>query len=470
MYLQQSGLFSAVVTAFLVDAYKGLQNRPEEKGLEILMRISQQLGSIAIMGGSLNSTAPPFSAFDPFESSRSTLCLTSLWTLCLISSLAAASLSLFIKQWLDEFMTYTNWAPREQIVLRIYREAGMVRWYVFRYPAIIRLLLQVALVLFLVGLWISVLALNPIVGWITSGCLIGWLACLFVMLFAPIFSPQCPYKTPILNDLLASMRGVFIAMIGWCGKLLSSMGQTNLGRRFKRVADRLHSFEEKGVCLDDRNNVAALLCIPSLIPGSYRPGMEIFNVFKQHSYVDVLSALQEVQRQPQNFFVSPHAARSLQHGMRQFMIQVITRHLRPHILSSSMDVTVFRNIYDNLCSTIPLVYDPTCIGTQNTILPESLVRALADTMWIGTTQAGLSVLIMYSVGLRIIQDHPDRWKKIINGRTSAVLTNDTPSGKCLITVRSHRMLNESDRFSVSQPDDKGNSDNSVCFLAGFLSW
>ena len=118
----KAGLFSAVLTAFLVGSYQGLQQQPGDITNQILVHISHQLSNT----GSLNSTLPPF-IIPSFTPSHSSIRVNTLWTLSLITSLFTASLGIFMKQWPHQFVAQNSIDPMERVKIRIFRFEGVKR-------------------------------------------------------------------------------------------------------------------------------------------------------------------------------------------------------------------------------------------------------------------------------------------------------------------------------------------------------
>ncbi|EIN09755.1 hypothetical protein PUNSTDRAFT_36794, partial [Punctularia strigosozonata HHB-11173 SS5] len=95
-----AGLFSAVLTAFLVEVYTQLQPDNTQLSVQLLSNISLQLQQI-----SLNQAAP--APVDPlnmsFQADSHVVAINTLWFLSLILALASALLGIFVKQWLREY-------------------------------------------------------------------------------------------------------------------------------------------------------------------------------------------------------------------------------------------------------------------------------------------------------------------------------------------------------------------------------
>jgi hypothetical protein len=189
-YTRQAGLFSAVLTTFIIATLDSLQQDYSQVTANALYQISQQLRDPTV--GSLPTQIPDF------QPESSDVRVNILWLVSLVASLLAALLSILVKQWLGEYMTWTSMVPgKNTVALRQYRAQGWDRWGVRRYREVIPVLLQLALVLFLCGLVDLLWNLQPtvaIVITVVAGITVGiWL---FVTLM-PIMVAQCPYRSPL---------------------------------------------------------------------------------------------------------------------------------------------------------------------------------------------------------------------------------------------------------------------------------
>ncbi|KAF5327871.1 hypothetical protein D9619_004599 [Psilocybe cf. subviscida] len=144
-----AGLFSAVITAFIVESYQKLQPDPNDQIIMLLSRISDQLTT------SPNATIAPLipSASPPFTPSRSDVRINIFWFISLVLSLTVALIGIVTLQWLREHQRYdSDMEPSIKFATFNARSEGLQRWYVPRIFAGLPLLLQCALVLFFVGL------------------------------------------------------------------------------------------------------------------------------------------------------------------------------------------------------------------------------------------------------------------------------------------------------------------------------
>lgn len=141
----QAGLFSAVLTAFLVVSYLLLQPDNTQRSADTLSYMSAQIA---------NTSLPPIAPAQPFQPPTFAVWVNSLWFVSLELSLGSALFGMIAKQWLREYMTWTTMSAsvKEILSLRQYRYQAFLDW---RVPGIIEAipaLLEVALVLFFSGL------------------------------------------------------------------------------------------------------------------------------------------------------------------------------------------------------------------------------------------------------------------------------------------------------------------------------
>ena len=183
------------------------------------MQISAQLASLSITSSLINSTAPSFS-LAPFSAPRPFVRINTLWSCSLTISLITASIGILVKQWFHEFMAQDTQNPQHRIRIRFFRSEGLDRWQVFQIAAALPLLLQVALLLFFIGLSEYLRELNPIVGWATTGTILAWLTIFVFTTLAPVLSSQCPYRTPILKQPLQYMRSMTQYVYGFVKQYL----------------------------------------------------------------------------------------------------------------------------------------------------------------------------------------------------------------------------------------------------------
>ncbi|EIN03746.1 hypothetical protein PUNSTDRAFT_139272 [Punctularia strigosozonata HHB-11173 SS5] len=157
-----AGLFSAVLTAFLVEVYTQLQPDDTQLSIQLLYNISLQLQHISMNQAAPVSSNGPLTM--PFYPGPRVVAINALWFLSLVLALASALLGIFVKQWLREYISWTSVSPiQHAIQLRKFRFDAFQRWKV---PGIVTLvpgLLQLAVVLFFGGLVTLLWPINTVV-------------------------------------------------------------------------------------------------------------------------------------------------------------------------------------------------------------------------------------------------------------------------------------------------------------------
>ncbi|RDX45949.1 hypothetical protein OH76DRAFT_917327 [Lentinus brumalis] len=196
--LTYAGLFSAVLTAFNVESYQLLKPDSTDETTAILLQISAQLGSLSVASPFINSTLPSYerAAISSPGTPRYAVWLNALWFSSLICSLASASVGIMVKQWISEYSSGLSGNSPEIARLRQYRFNSLRKWHVPIIVAMLPLLLQTALFLFLVGVVLLLWSLNTSVAAVAL-ILVGTLL-VFTLLtvILPSVRDDCCYLSP----------------------------------------------------------------------------------------------------------------------------------------------------------------------------------------------------------------------------------------------------------------------------------
>jgi len=104
-----AGLFSAALTAFIIDSKQALKPTSSDKmayylqqNVEILSRISQQISTIAPQVTIPSTPPPPFPT--TFSPSASDVRLSAFWFMSIVFSLSAALVAILVQQWVRDYM------------------------------------------------------------------------------------------------------------------------------------------------------------------------------------------------------------------------------------------------------------------------------------------------------------------------------------------------------------------------------
>jgi hypothetical protein len=225
--ITQAGLFSAVMTAFLVESYKNLQQDPSAVVIALMQRMVRQTHSYTINAGFLNSTTSLVIEAPPFEPTLNAVRVNALWFTSLIVSLISASFGILVKQWLREYLAGEYTSPQARLRVRHFRNPGLLDWKVFEIASILPLMLQFALALFFIGLCLFTADVHSTVGHITLPLVLGWAFLFIVASIAPAISPRCPYKTTLLKSVMKDFRTALYHSILHLRHLLNVPSKSN---------------------------------------------------------------------------------------------------------------------------------------------------------------------------------------------------------------------------------------------------
>lgn len=197
-----AALFSAVLTAFLVESSKSLEQDYTKYTAVILYTVlSHQNASTGTF------VLPPASALQPpsaYASPTVNRWVNGLWYASLSLSLGACVMCLWAKQWLENYDARVNagsdslrqWARRRALYFR-----GEKRWDLAGVIMALPLLMHVAVCLFFAGLALSLVPEDVGVGVVVivlSGIL---LFLYFLTIVLAVSKLESPYSTPLLRRL-----------------------------------------------------------------------------------------------------------------------------------------------------------------------------------------------------------------------------------------------------------------------------
>jgi hypothetical protein len=188
-------LFSAVVTAFVIESSQSLQ--PDYNQATALL--TAQVLKALTNAGNLSYLASMPSAEQILSLTKSNLStsVNILWFSALGFSLSAVLVAMLAKQWLAVYDSQSQDELLKASCERQRKFDGLHKWSLPYILAVLPALLHVSLFLFLAGLIIYLWNLDPTVS--QTNCVI--LGLLFMFYFASgmlaVFNLNCPYQTPL---------------------------------------------------------------------------------------------------------------------------------------------------------------------------------------------------------------------------------------------------------------------------------
>ncbi|SJL16693.1 uncharacterized protein ARMOST_20222 [Armillaria ostoyae] len=199
-----AGLFSAVVTTFVVQTSQNLQVDYSQVTATLLFELIDVQRAAA--NGTLVNNVPrsdltPFSDFHPTISDS---LINGLWFTSLSFSLATALFAVLTKQWIHQYIAVPSGTPRDRCRVRQFRHMGLEQWGVGFIIGLLPVLLSVSLGVFLVGLVLFLAPLQVTIATVVGTITFISFAAYIISNVLPIVYPSCPYKTPLSQYIFLS--------------------------------------------------------------------------------------------------------------------------------------------------------------------------------------------------------------------------------------------------------------------------
>ncbi|KZT59313.1 hypothetical protein CALCODRAFT_450405, partial [Calocera cornea HHB12733] len=207
VFLLFTGLFSAILSAFLVVAWTALQPDSSEGEFEALVSISQQLVLLS-SGTPMDASV----AYQPrtFNAPWWAVAVNCLWFTSLFVSLSTAVLAMLIKEWLTAYNEGITMIPLERVQQRQMRYDGMKRWSLPAIVGFLPLAIHVAVFLFLLGLVLFAWPVSLLLCILMSVLLAVGLGLYTSSALLSIVYPDCPYKSPLGSVLDTAARRISV--------------------------------------------------------------------------------------------------------------------------------------------------------------------------------------------------------------------------------------------------------------------
>ncbi|KZV86306.1 hypothetical protein EXIGLDRAFT_774773 [Exidia glandulosa HHB12029] len=195
-----AGLFSAVATAFIVEAYKALL--PDYEAY-----VANALWALAASGNGSASLDTVTVLGDPssFVVSRLSRWVNGLWFVSVTLALAVALLCILVKQWLQHYIsrvTAPSPSPRDWARRRSFYYEGLLRWHLPGLISTLPLLLHLSLFVFLTGLVLFVWNIDHILGMGLLGLTLALFGFYVFSFVVPALRLDCPSMTPLMEQLM----------------------------------------------------------------------------------------------------------------------------------------------------------------------------------------------------------------------------------------------------------------------------
>ncbi|KAF8915696.1 hypothetical protein CPB85DRAFT_398091 [Mucidula mucida] len=194
-----AGLFSAVVTSFLVQVCQKLEADFSQMSAILMHDLVLVQLSMAAGSSGPNLTAPSVDPTMVYSPDTVTVWVNGLWAVSLAASLIVAFAAVLVKPWLRHYASLPSGTPGARSHIRHYRFMGLEKWRVSVIIGLLPIIMNISLTLFFVGLILFFVPLQTSLASVISAITLTVTVLYFVSNAMPIFYPQCPYQTPLTD-------------------------------------------------------------------------------------------------------------------------------------------------------------------------------------------------------------------------------------------------------------------------------
>ncbi|KAF8145317.1 hypothetical protein K438DRAFT_1690496, partial [Mycena galopus ATCC 62051] len=256
-----SGLFSASLTAFLIESYGVLQLDSGDLTVAALTQISQQLAAIA-SGQPVVLQSPP-----TFKPTTASLWCNALWFISLSLSLTCALLATLVEQWAREFLHKTEMRPSPIRRARIFSFLyfGLKGFRMHTIVDVIPFLLHASLLLFFAGLVAFLVPVNPIMMYLMCIVLFAFTLLYIVLTILPVVYLHCPYRTPLSVPLWSLLQSPLSFFRRWSPGTTMTEAVVNSALHDTQIRDRRALQWTLDSLTDDAELLPFVEAIPDMI-------------------------------------------------------------------------------------------------------------------------------------------------------------------------------------------------------------
>ncbi|KAI8972803.1 hypothetical protein BD414DRAFT_210689 [Trametes punicea] len=222
-------IFSGVLTGFNIESYQLLQPEATESTVSVIRELMDQLHVYALDNRTVIAARNPRSfredTASAFKPPSFVVWVNCLWFASLIISLTAASVALLVKQWIYESNVGISGQSRASTQLLQYRMDLLERWKVRKITMLVPVLLQLALIIFLVGLIILLWNLHTVVAAVCSAFVGVLFFSLATVTLLPAYRWDCCYKSPqtlLVYTVIRAVRNCVTDNLRRCVKICSA--------------------------------------------------------------------------------------------------------------------------------------------------------------------------------------------------------------------------------------------------------
>ncbi|KAK0200825.1 hypothetical protein DFS33DRAFT_1265535, partial [Desarmillaria ectypa] len=192
-----AGLFSAVVSTFVVQTSQNLQIDYGEVSASLLFELVSVQRAMAD-GASVDLVPRSgLTPYTPFHPKTLDLWVNGLWFASLSLSLSTALVAALAKQWIHQYVSVPSGTPHDRVRVRHVRYMSLQDWHIPTIVGMLPVLMHAALGLFLLGLVVFLIPQSTEIGGAMAAIvLVGFFAYISTNLL-PLIYPHCPFRTPL---------------------------------------------------------------------------------------------------------------------------------------------------------------------------------------------------------------------------------------------------------------------------------
>lgn len=228
----QAALFSAVVTAFVIESYKELSPDSSDPSTELLRQLVLIHTPLEKREAVLR-LATNTSSIDQGAAVR----INCFWFASLLVSLSTAFLAILAKQWVNNINDFMESSPQLRGLQRQHRLSSCIKWKLGIWLEMLPVFLHIALLLFFIGLVEFTSSINNSLYIVTITIVALTGAVYIVTHFLSLTIISCPYKTSLTISMLTlqdfvmprfcaavdSVIHVFIRLVLWTWKRIAGV-------------------------------------------------------------------------------------------------------------------------------------------------------------------------------------------------------------------------------------------------------
>ncbi|KAG8765193.1 hypothetical protein FRC12_007638 [Ceratobasidium sp. 428] len=197
MLLLFAALFSAILTAFLIEPKDLLQQDPADVSIALMLAIAQsqyRMEQGASATSNTGATPPTIPEFIPSMTAR---WINGIWFTSLAFSLSAALVAMLGKEWLTAFLASRPRPAHAHALLRQSRLEGLNHWWALHIIALLPSFLHVSLLLFSVGLVLYLSTMDGVIAAVVAS-IVGLTSLFYVVtaILGAIYD-FCPFVTEL---------------------------------------------------------------------------------------------------------------------------------------------------------------------------------------------------------------------------------------------------------------------------------